>query len=421
MTVPAQSFPSLAEIARALGGEISSGQVLAPGPNHTPLDRSLSVKLSPNSADGFLVHSFAGDDPLACKDYVRERCGFPTWKPNGSPQNKTIVARYDYTDECGELLYQVVRYSPKDFRQRRPDGNGGWLWQIGEVRRVLYRLPEILEAIALGQTIFVAEGEKAVEALVSIGVQATCSPGGAGKWRDEYSQSLKDGKVVILPNSDEPGEHHAKAVAASLAGIAKSVRALCLPGLPPKGDPYDWVQSGGTAERLWELVTVEGQARPRLWPLDVHELFDLNIPERQMILDPIIPEKGLAMLYAARGIGKTHLACGISCAVAAGTAFLKWQAKNPRKVLHCDGEMPASELRQRLAQIMAGMPVRPQPGMLRVLSADLIETGIGNFASPKVQEELDPLLDGVELLLLDNLSSLTSVIRDNDAESWNPI
>jgi putative DNA primase/helicase len=168
-------------------------------------------------------------------------------------------------------------------------------------------------------------------------------------------------------------------------------------------------------------VDVDDQPQPRLRPIDVHELFKLDIPERQTVLDPIIPEKGLAMLYAARGVGKTHIACGISCATSAGSTFLKWKANRPRRVLHCDGEMPASELRQRFAQVMAGMTMKPGPGMLRVLSADLIEMGIGNFASPKVQEEIDPLLKGVELLVLDNLSSLTSVIRDNDAESWNPI
>ena len=162
-------------------------------------------------------------------------------------------------------------------------------------------------------------------------------------------------------------------------------------------------------------------SKPRLLPLCIHELFELNIPERQMMLDPIIPEKGLIMLYATRGVGKTHLAVGVSLAVAAGTNYLKWTAARARKVLHIDGEMPASELRQRFKQCMDGMDVKPEPGMLQVLSSDLIDTGIGNFASAKVQAELEPLLEGVGLLVLDNLSSLTTVIRDNDAESWNPI
>lgn len=165
----------------------------------------------------------------------------------------------------------------------------------------------------------------------------------------------------------------------------------------------------------------EEARRLRLRPLDLYELFGLDIRERGMVLDPIIPGKGLAMLYGARGIGKTQLACGTSYAVAAGTKFLKWEAPKPRRVLHIDGEMPASALRERFKQIMAGATVKPDPGMLNILSADLMELGIGNLACQKIQAELDAWLEGVELLVLDNLSSLTAVIRDNDAESWNPI
>ena len=86
------------------------------------------------------------------------------------------------------------------------------------------------------------------------------------------------------------------------------------------------------------------------------------------------------MLYAGRGTGKTFVACGMSHAAATGTKFLKWQAPNPRKVLHCDGEMAAVDLRQRFAQIMEGTAVKPAPGMLNILTADLIELGIGNLS-----------------------------------------
>jgi hypothetical protein len=407
---------SLQQIARALGGEVCGNQVSAPGPGHSPKDRSLSIKLDASAPEGFVVYSFAGDEAICCRDYIREKLGLPPWNGNamGAPAAKTIVATYDYTDEAGGLLFQVVRYTPKGFRQRRPDGSGGWIWSLGETSRVLYRLPEVVEAVALERTIFIAEGEKTVDALVGLGVPATCSAGGAGKWRDEYSQYLADANVVILPDKDEPGEGHCEAVAKSLAGVSAGV-----------GDAFDWVQAGGTAEQLWQLVETDAvdpdAPQSRLCPLCIHELFGIEIPEREMILNPILPQKGLAMLYAVRGIGKTHLACAISYAVATGTKFLKWDATKPRKVLHCDGEMPAVALRERFDQIMRGASAKPEPSMLNILSADLIDLGIGNLASLEVQAELDPLLDGVELLVLDNLSSLTSVIRDNDAESWGPI
>ena len=159
------AFANLQTLARALGGEVSGGQVLAPGPGHSAADRSLSVKLDSNAPDGFIVNSFANDDPIVCKDYVREKIGLPAFKPNGrghqhvsneaieravmaaagaqsrndKPKGR-VVATYDYTDADGKLLYQVLRYEPKDFRQRRPDGNGGWIPKLEE-RRVLYRWP----------------------------------------------------------------------------------------------------------------------------------------------------------------------------------------------------------------------------------------------------------------------------------------
>jgi putative DNA primase/helicase len=162
--------------------------------------------------------------------------------------------------------------------------------------------------------------------------------------------------------------------------------------------------------------------RPRLQKLTLAEFFKLDIKPRGMVLDPIIPEKGLAMVYASRGTGKTFFALGIGYASSTGTKFLKWQAPKPRRVLLIDGEMPAAALQERLAEIVKGASVEPDDGMLQILCGDLLEErGIGNLADPAVQAELDPLLDGVELLILDNLSSLTAVVRDNDAESWTPI
>jgi 5S rRNA maturation endonuclease (ribonuclease M5) len=95
---------------------------------------------------------------------------------------------------------------------------------LGDTRRVLYRLPEIIQAVAAEKIVFVVEGEKAADALARVGVSATCSPGGAGKWREEYSTYLAGADVVILPDADSPGEQHCEAVAASLTGIAARVR-----------------------------------------------------------------------------------------------------------------------------------------------------------------------------------------------------
>jgi len=172
-----------------------------------------------------------------------------------------IVATYDYRDENGTLLYQVVRLEPKSFRQRRPDGKGGWTWRLDRTRRVLYRLPELIAADA-GRTVYIAEGEKAVDRLVRAGVTATCSPGGAGKWKPEYSDALRGRRVVVLPDNDEPGRKHGQDVARSLHGIAASVKVLELPGLPPKGDVFDWLEAGHTAADLERLATETADWEP---------------------------------------------------------------------------------------------------------------------------------------------------------------
>jgi len=143
-------------------------------------------------------------------------------------QARSALAEYDYTDESGELLFQVVRFAPKDFRQRRPDATAadGWAWSIKDVRRVLYRLPAVIEAVREGRVVWVVEGEKDVHALESAGEVATCNAGGAGKWRDEYAEVLRGAEVVIVADKDEPGRKHAENVRASITGVAASVRVV---------------------------------------------------------------------------------------------------------------------------------------------------------------------------------------------------
>ena len=285
----------LREIASLLGGEVSSGdQVLAPGPGHSQEDRSLSVKLDKDAPDGFVVHSFAGDDSIRCRDHVRERLGLAPFKPNGNGRQR-IVETYPYEDEGGELLFEVVRFEPKRFAQRRPDGNGGWVWKLGKARRVPYRLPELLEAVANDQMVFVAEGEKDVEAAWQLGVAATCNPGGAGKWRDEYAQHLKDTNVVILPDNDQPGRDHAQKVARSLHGVAASVKVLDLPDLPEHGDVSDWIEAGGTAEQLERLADEAEAWAPKARKRKKDDLGD--IPEANA--EPVVTAEDIARWEAS--------------------------------------------------------------------------------------------------------------------------
>src|SRR5262249_17499292 len=154
----------------------------------------------------------------------------------------------------GTALFEVCRKRNKEFFQRRPDGNGRWSFKLGDVRRVLYRLPELIESVAKDQPIFIVEGEKDVENLRKLNVAATTNAGGAGKWRSECSELLRGADVILLPDNDEAGRAHMQSVAAALDDVAARVRRLDLPGLPEKGDVSDWLNAGGTVEELWLLA-----------------------------------------------------------------------------------------------------------------------------------------------------------------------
>jgi RecA-family ATPase len=362
---------SLREIARALGGDVVGNQVQAPGPDHSPKDRSLSIKLDTRAPDGFVVFTHSPrDDPILCKDYVRDRLGLPPFDgktTNGSGKGK-IVATYDYHDETGELLFQVVRFEPKDFRQRRPDGNEDWVWKMGDTRRVPYHLPELIEAVANAQPIFVCEGEKAVDAVIRLGVPATCSPGGAGKWRNEFSKHFDRANVIMLPDNDEPGRQHADQVATSLRGIAASVKVLTLPGLQEKGDPFDWITAGGTVEQLWALVEIapnpeQSKSEPaekadtlRDHPVCALETFcaaeleGVQIEKRQWLVDNVIPFENVSLLSGDGGLGKTILALMLGTALSSRTKWLGMDAMQGAS-LYFGAEDDKRELHRRLDQI----------------------------------------------------------------------
>jgi hypothetical protein len=171
------------------------------------------------------------------------------------PRRK-IVQTYNYEDEKGLLVYQAVRYEPKDFRQRRPDGKDGWIWNMTGVRRVVYRLPELRRRLAdpdaeyrrrygLPDDVFVVEGEKDADHLLLRWLIATTNIGGAGNWHDDYAKQLVEAgakSVVVLPDNDDPGRRHAQDVARSCHAAGLRVKMLELPGLPERGDVSDFLR-----------------------------------------------------------------------------------------------------------------------------------------------------------------------------------
>ena len=172
------------------------------------------------------AHCFAGCDHRAVRDALgldADRGECDEWTPRGP-----AVAEYRYVDEQGRHLFTVCRTADKQFPCWTPDPSKttGRAWKLGTVRRVLYRLPEVLRAVDAGETIHVAEGEKDADALRLAGAVATCNPHGAGKWRDEYSRVFVGAPVVVVADKDVPGRSHAEAVAASLRPHAASVAVV---------------------------------------------------------------------------------------------------------------------------------------------------------------------------------------------------
>ena len=203
-----------------------------------------------------------------------------TWKDCFPPKEPTaagskITAVYDYKDQDGILRFQVCRIEPgkdgraKDFRQRQPDGGGGFTWKTKGLVKFPYRLTEM--AAERNKPVWIVEGEKQVDYLRSIGLTATCNPGGAGKWLKSYAKYFDGRDVIVIPDADLPNEKtgkivgaaHAKEVADSLIGIAKSIHVLDLPGCEPKWGLDDWLQKGG--HTLQELAEI-GRATPEWGP-----------------------------------------------------------------------------------------------------------------------------------------------------------
>src|SRR5262245_47098076 len=197
----------------------------------------------------------AGHDQPAAWFRSEGFIGGPQFIRRAAPR---FVKTYDYRDEAGELLFQVVRFDPKDFRQRRPNCRGGWVWNLQDTRRVPYLLPELVKAVAAGETIYIPEGEKDVDNLRAVGLAATTNPGGIKKWRDESSRHLPGADVVVLPDNHAEGREHGDQVVASLRGIAKRIRVLDIgkhwDGCPDKGDISNWLAAGGSAEKLKAIV-----------------------------------------------------------------------------------------------------------------------------------------------------------------------
>jgi hypothetical protein len=337
-----------------------------------PDRRQASLSLDENSEHHALLYCHAGcktDDILAAIGKAH-RDLFPL-RPDDR-RSDPVVAIYQYTDEDGQLLYEVQRTSSKRFLQRRPDPDkpGKWIYNLHDTRRVLYRLPLVLEAIHDNREIYLVEGEKDVHTAEKLGRVATCNPGGAGrgKWLPQYTETLRGAHVVIIADNDVKGQGlaHARRVAQELQEVAASV----VVGLPTvgkdltdlvtaglgidditlvdlavepertgaeRGDPADTRTGGSQADdgqgRPVDDPLVEGAGRRiRITPLSAFKIRPVR-----WVWEGRMPLGELCLIAGREGVGKSTFLAWLAAAVTNGNLPGLYQGE-PRGVLYAAAE-----------------------------------------------------------------------------------
>lgn len=350
-------------------------------PAHEDNRQSLSVAIGDDGRTLLHCHVSCTPEAIVAAAGLSMRDLFPT-HDQGSNGKPTIVAVYDYRDEEDRLLFQVCRFEPKDFRQRRPKDGGGWDWKLNGCRRVLYRLAQLRNA-SPAAPVFVCEGEKDVDLLIKLGAIATTNAGGAGKWQAAYGRELSGRHVAILPDNDDPGRKHARQVAASLVGIAASIKIVELPGLPPKGDVTDFIRPAGALVdeamrfgkliELWEAAAEwtaddpadpaadgPGNQQPVISAVSIGSL----IRDFPKLLDPVIDgllrRTETANIIAPPKFGKSWLAYSLIFSVITQADWLGQFPCVPGKVLLIDNELHPATLAHRIAWVAKALGLKPK-------------------------------------------------------------
>jgi hypothetical protein len=331
-------------------------------PAHDDQHASLSVK---EGRDGRVIlncHAAAGctfEDIVRAVNLEPQDLFPPKEQSNGS--RSIITATYPYTDENGHLLFEAVRMAPKAFRQRRRPWStdpleairDGWVWNLHDVRRVLYHLPQVIGAIERGKEVWIAEGEKDVAALEQAGAYvATCNPMGAGKWRDEYSKFLEGGHAVVVGDLDPAGRAHAETVARSLQAAGCTVRVV----YPAKGkDAYDHLDAGlglddfipaeGAQQRLDDA---EPTAPKAPLAVEIHDFLDAPEDEYDWLITGLLERTDRMILTGPEGGGKSTLLRQIVVEAGAGLHPFTLEPIDKIHVLYVDLENAKSHVRRQL-------------------------------------------------------------------------
>ncbi|MGH9533815.1 MAG: AAA family ATPase [Terriglobales bacterium] len=422
-----------ADVAERLGARRSGDGWLARCPAHD--DRSPSLAIAEGAGGRTLVYCHAGCAYEAIRDALARDHGITLGGGDRGPAPSHTAT---YTDPHGVPLYQVRRWDGpggKRIRQYRADGKGGWTPGLDGVTRTLYHLPDVVVA----RQVVIVEGEVKCDALRAAmppewrgAMAVTTAPGGAGKWRAEYSPLLAGRDVVVLPDADGPGRAHAASVSASVRPYAHRLGVVDLhPGAADGSDVADWLAAGHTIPELRALVAATPEWRPAAGaavpatPWAAAEGMDALLAgddaDQEWLVPGVLAPSNLTEIFAPRGLGKSLLADFWAVTLGrAGKRVLILDRDNPRHTLRARLRGFGAEGITTIKALDRGKcPPLTKPhewalfpyaeyDVVIVDALDSMAEGVGEQDSSRPAQALVPLLDichrdgGPAVLLLGN-------------------
>jgi len=374
---------SAQQIATTLGNakKVGNGYLAScPVPHHGQGngDKNPSLSVTDGEDGNILFKCHGGCDQQSVFSTIKEMGLLPqlpdrpeylaSVKPIPLVAVPTLEQEWHYTDEEGVSLFVKQRYKTYDakgktYKTLRVMPDGSRVGKLGDCRIVPYRLPEVLQAVSDGRVIYICEGEKAADALCSLGVVATTSHAGAGGWNPDLNQYFTGANIVIVPDNDLAGWSYATKIVESLIGKTKSIRVLDLPLTNPKEDAYEWVNRyDGTRSLLAQIakactpltpedvvlipkrlretpeaqpVQPQEQERPRLLVESWDSIKDEPV---EWLIDSIIPKKAFVALYAPPASYKSFIALDLAEAIATGRDWMGYRIPKKGAVLYICGE-----------------------------------------------------------------------------------